>query len=399
MGKGSTASSPAAGDISARLAVAGAYLASCAMIGIQMPFFPIFLSERGLGPDAIALALALPMAIRLVAMPAAGVVSDRSGTPRTVLVALGIAAALGFTLVGFAPGVLLILVAVAVAAAFWSPALPLLEAYAVRLAHAGTIDYGRVRLWGSVSFIAANLVGGFLLDLIPVSAVIWLIVGCIALFAVTAGTLPSLPSTHKHEASLPIGRLPNSFILGVLAAACVQASHALLYGFSSLQWKNSGLDASTIGILWSLGAGAEAVLFYIGTRVVGKIPALSLIVLGGVAAVVRFGAYAFDPPAILIAVLQLLHALTFGITHLGLMALIVQNTPARAAGRVQTQCAAVLGAVLALATIVAGPLYANFGVKAYAPYAVFGAIGALIALIAIFQPQRSRSGGKTRAPS
>ena len=393
------ASSSGTGDIRARLALGSAFLMSCAMLGIQMPFFPIFLAERGLGPDAIGLALALPMAIRLVAMPAAGVLSDHSGTPRTVLVGLGLAAAAAFALVGFAPGVIAILLTVGLSAIFWSPILPLLEAYAVRLADIGTVDYGRVRLWGSISFIAANLGGGFLLDWVPVSMVIWLIVGCVFLFALTAQTLPRLAPAHEHEAKLPMGRPSRVLILGVLAAACVQGSHALLYAFSSLQWRDSGLDPSTIGILWSLGTGAEVVLFYVGTRVVGRISALSLIALGGAAAMLRFGAYAFDPSAILIAALQLLHAFSFGATHLGLMALIVQNTPAHMSGRTQTNSAAVLGAVLALATIVAGPLYARFGAATYGGYAALGAIGALIALVAIFQPQSSASGGETRAPS
>lgn len=393
------ASSPVAGDIHARLSVGSAYLTSCAMLGIQLPFFPIFLAERGLGPDAIALALALPMAIRLAAMPVAGVLSDRSGAPRTVLVGLGLAAALGFGLVGVAPGVIAILFAVGLSAIFWSPILPLLEAYAVRLAHIGRVDYGRVRIWGSVSFIAANLAGGFLLDWVPISAVIWLIVGCIFLFALTARALPQLAVVHEHEAKLPMPRPSRILFLGILAAACVQASHALLYGFSSLQWRDSGLDPSTIGILWSLGTGAEIVLFYVGTRIVGRVSALSLIALGGAAALVRFGAYMFDPPVVLIAPLQLLHAFTFGATHLGMMALIVQNTPAHTAGRAQTHTAAVLGAVMALATIVAGPLYLHFGVAAYGVYAALGAFGGLIALAASFQPQSSGPGGETRAPS
>ncbi len=393
------ASSSDSGDIPARLAVGGAYLMSCAMLGIQMPFFPIFLAERGLGLDAIALALALPMAIRLVAMPAAGVLSDRSGAPRAILIGLGFAAAAGFALVGVVPGAIAILLTVGLSAIFWSPILPLLEAYAVRLAHVGRVDYGRVRLWGSVSFIAANLAGGFLLDRVPIGAVIWLIVGCIVLFALTARTLPHLAPAHEHETKLPMPRPSRALLLGILAAACVQASHSLLYGFSSLQWRDNGLEPSTIGILWSLGTGAEIVLFYVGTRVVGRISALSLIALGGFAALVRFGAYALDPPAILIAPLQLLHAFTFGATHLGLMALIVQNTPAHTAGRAQTHSAAVLGTVMALATIVAGPLYGHFGASAYVGYAALGAIGGLIALVAIFQPQRFAPGGETRAPS
>lgn len=185
----------------------------------------------------------------------------------------------------------------------------------------------------------------------------------------------------------------------MFAAACVQASHALLYGFSSLQWKDSGIDTSTIGMLWSLGVGAEIVLFYAGKHLVGRIPALYLIALGGIAAGVRFAAFALDPPLTLIVPLQLLHALTYGATHLGLMTLLGQNTPAHKSGRAQTFSSAVLGAVMALATITAGPLYAYWGVEAYAVFAALGVLGASIAFYAIVQPQSSRGGGKTVAPS
>lgn len=400
MGELSASTSKAVtGGIHVRLAVASAYLTACAVIGIQVPFLPLFLADRGMGPAAISLALALPMTIRLAAMPLAGIYSDRLGAPRTVLAWLGILSALGFALIGVVPGILLILVAIAVSAIFWTPIFPLLDAYTLRLVNIGKVDYGRVRLWGSVSFIAANLLGGYLLDWMPVSTIIWLIAGFCFLFMLTARALPLLARPLGQEMSFNVVLPKKTVLLGVFAAACVQASHALLYGFSSLQWKDSGIDTSTIGMLWSLGVGAEIVLFYAGKHLVGRIPALYLIALGGIAAGIRFAAFAFDPPLTLIVPLQLLHAFTYGATHLGLMTLLGQNTPAHKSARAQTFSSAVLGAVMALATITAGPLYARWGVEAYAVFAALGVLGASIAFYAIVQPQSSRGGGKTVAPS
>jgi PPP family 3-phenylpropionic acid transporter len=381
------------------MAVASGYLAVCAVIGVQIPFFPLFLADRGLGPAAISLALALPLAIRLAAMPLAGVYSDRLGAPRTVLFWLAILAAAGFALIGAAPGVISILLAIGLSAVFWTPVFPLLEAYTLRLANIGAVDYGRVRLWGSASFIAANLAGGYLLDWVPAGAIAWLIAGCIFLFVLASRTLPPLERPLADETEFLPGLPKRVVFLGVAAAACVQASHAMLYGFSSLQWKQEGIEPSTIGLLWSIGVGAEIVLFYGGTRIAGKIPALFLIAAGGVAAMLRFSAFAFDPPLALIVPLQLLHGLTYGATHLGLMTLIRENAPAHRSGRAQTFSSAMLGAVMALATIAAGPLYARWGAGAYGAFAVLGAAGALIALIAIVQPQSSGSGGNTAAPS
>jgi MFS transporter, PPP family, 3-phenylpropionic acid transporter len=379
------------------LATAAAYTTLCAVIGVQMPFFPLFLTARGLGPEAVGLAIAMPMAVRLFAMPIAGILSDKSGVPRAVLAILGLASAAAFALVGLVEGTTAILLAVGLAAVVWSPAYTLLDSYAVQLAKRRAVDYGRSRLWGSASFVAANIGVGYLLDFTNPGAVIWLIVGPCLSFALAARFLP--PLAHpEHEARLSIAHPPKVLLLGVAAAALVQASHALLYGFSSLQWSAKGLSTGAIGFLWSLGTIAEIVLFFAGTKLVRKIPALRLIALGGFAATLRFGAFALDPPASSIALLQTLHAFSFGATHLGLMALIADHVPGRQAGRAQTYASAVLGLVMAAAMIAAGPLYVRSGAAAYGWFAALAAIGGLLALLGRAQPHKAGSGEEISAP-
>jgi PPP family 3-phenylpropionic acid transporter len=379
------------------VATAATYIALCAAIGVQMPFFPLFLTARGLGPEAVGLAIAMPMAIRLFAMPLAGILSDMSGAPRALLAILGLASAAAFALVGLVQGTAAILLAVGLAAVVWSPAFALLDSYTVQLAKRRVVDYGRSRLWGSAAFVAANLGVGYLLNFANAGAIIWLIAGACLAFALAARFLPAL-AHPEHEARLPAIRYPKILLLGVAAAAFVQASHALLYGFSSLQWSARGLSPGIIGVLWSLGTIAEIVLFFAGTKLVRKIPALRLIALGGFAATLRFGAFALDPPATSIALLQLLHAFSFGATHLGLMALIADHVPARQAGRAQTYASAVLGVVMAAGTIAAGPLYVRWGAAAYGWFAALAAIGLLLALLGRAQPHKAGAGGEISAP-
>lgn len=379
------------------VATAAAYITLCAAIGVQMPFFPLFLTARGLGPEAVGLAIAMPMAIRLFAMPLAGILSDKSGAPRALLAVLGLTSAAAFALVGLVEGTTAILLAVGLAAVVWSPAFALLESYALQLAKRRAVDYGRSRLWGSAAFVAANLGVGYLLDFASPGAIIWLIVGPCLSFALAVRFLPVL-AHPEHEARLPAMRHPRILLLGIAAAAFVQASHALLYGFSSLQWSAKGLTPGVIGVLWSLGTIAEIVLFFAGTKLVRKIPALRLIALGGFAATLRFGVFALDPPATSIAFLQLLHAFSFGATHLGLMALIADHVPAHRAGRTQTYASAVLGVVMAAGTIAAGSLYVRWGAAAYGWFAALAAIGGLLTLFGRAQPHKAGAGREISAP-
>lgn len=365
-----------------RASLAGAFGALFLALGVYLPFFPVFLAARGLSPEVIGIAIAIPMLVKLVVLPPAGWLWDRIDRPRAILALIGLGAAAGFALVGFAPGTVAILAAVAISALFWSPSFALIDAFAVRLQRVRAVDYGRARLWGSVSFVAGNLLAGAALDILPGAPIVWLIATPFLLFSLTAWLLPVLPvaAPAPVDSTDAPARTPMRLVLGIVAVAIIDASHALYYAFASVQWTAVGMSAGLIGFLWSLGVIAEIVLFIYAAQAVRRFKPMPLIVLGGIAAVVRFGAMAFEPAAGPLFVLQLLHGLTFGAVHIGLIALINESIPDRALGRAQASASTASGIAMALATLAAGPLYARYGASAYLPFAVLGAIGTVIAL-------------------
>jgi PPP family 3-phenylpropionic acid transporter len=352
--------------------------------GIQLPFFPLWLQAKGLDPGAIGLVLATPMAVRVLAVPVAARVADRRGALRQLLIAGSFGAAIGYALVGCAQGLLAICAAMALTAALAAPTIPLADAYALKGLGLRGRAYGPVRLWGSAAFIAANLGAGLASGLIPPSGYIWLMV---AAFGATAGAslaLRPLRPGGAPERVAPFRRrrlLPAPGFLPIAAAvSLVQASHAVYYGFSTLDWTAKGLDGTAIGALWALGVAAEIVLFAFSARLPAAFGPRALLAVGAAGAVVRWSAMAFDPPAGLLPLLQCLHGLSFGASFLGAVQYLARTAPDGEAATVQGDLATIQGVVMAAATGLSGLLYGRFGDLAYLAMAGCAAIGGLIVL-------------------
>jgi PPP family 3-phenylpropionic acid transporter len=361
------------------------YAALFATLGVQLPFLPLWLAAKGLDAGLIGVVLAAPMIVRVIAIPVATHGADRHDALRvTIVVAAGMAA-LGYGVVALAQGAAAIMATFALASAFYTPIMPLADAYALRGLGRLERAYGPVRLWGSAAFIASSLGAGALLDVMAARDLIWLIVGAMGITAAAAwglgplapgkGTAPTKASSSAHTLLRD-----QSFLAVAAAASLIQASHAVYYGFSALAWQRAGLDGAAIGALWALGVVAEIALFAISGRL--PVAPTSLLMLGAGGAVIRWGAMAFDLPPLLLPVLQCLHGLSFGAAHLGALGFIARTAPADLGATAQGYLAVALGLVMAMAMGISGLLYARWGDLAYGAMALAAAAGGLFALAA-----------------
>ena len=358
--------------------------------GLSMPFMPAWLAAKGLDAREIGLVLATPLVVRLVAVPLSTRLADRFGLLRQALVAVSIASVAGFVLIGLGSGFPVILAAFALAAMAISPVLPLADAYALRGLQGGAHRYGSVRLWGSVTFIIANLGGGLLLGRLGAQDVIWAVVAALALTAAAALALDPLApeageGVDEPSAGHSLWRSPG-FLAVVLGASLIQASHAVMYGFATLQWNARGISGPAIGVLWAIGVIAEVALFALSSRLVGWFGAIGMIMLGGIGGVVRWTAMAFDPPTAALPLLQGLHGLSFAATHLGTMHYLAQAVPARRGATAQGDFVAMQGIVFAGAMSLSGVLVGAYGSLAYAAMAAAAAIGVVSAWLARRKP-------------
>src|SRR3954469_1836274 len=276
------------------------YAAFFAISGWHLPLFPVWLSSRGLDPAAIGIVLAAMQAVRVIATPAGTRIADRYGSLRGAIVVTALASVAAIALLANARGFVFVFIAAVTLAFVSGPLLPLTDAYALKgLAQRGR-SYGPVRLWGSVAFIMANLTGGLLLDVLAPEHLIWVIcVGNCAL-AVAAMLLLRQPREEPRAQSAAgpgHSHLHQPVFLAIAAAgSLIQASHAVYYGFSTLDWSAKGFGGVTIGMLWALGVVAEIALFALAPRLPPSIGPVTLLAIGAAGAAVRWTVTALDPP-------------------------------------------------------------------------------------------------------
>ena len=349
--------------------------------GMQLPFFPVWLKAKEVDPALIGVIVAMPMLARVLAIPFAAREADRRDAVRMAIVLAGWASVFTFVVVGLSAGSAAILVAYMAASLAYAPVLPLTETYALKgLAERGRA-YGPVRLWGSAAFIGGNFAAGFAVDALPARELIWLMALALALVAL-AGTSLQPQSTAQAEAAAVAGPLwrDRGFLAVLAAASLIQASHAVFYGFSALQWRSDGLSGGVIAALWALGVIAEIILFALSGRL--RLTPTALLLAGAGGAVLRWSVMALDPPALALPFLQLLHALSFGATHLGALTYVARRAGVGQAATAQGHLAIALSAAMAIAAALSGVLFASFGAASYAAMSLAAIAGGACALVA-----------------
>jgi MFS transporter, PPP family, 3-phenylpropionic acid transporter len=354
------------------------------VIGVYLPFWPVFLQSRGMGAAEIGLLLALAGVMRVIANPLVGHIADRSGKRRRVAIVMAAGALVSFAAFAIADGFIAFAVATLAATMFFSPLMPLGDSLTLAVTRARGLDYGRIRLWGSVTFILGSIAAGRLLAGRPEILVLWLMMAALAATLAAALLLPRAEASAEPRARVPPFRhllADHGFLLFLAAAGLLQASHAVYYGFASLHWRAAGIDDRIIGLLWGVGVAAEIALFAFSGAIVRWLGPMRLFAIGALAGVVRWTALGLSTDVTLLFAVQLLHALTFGATHLAAMHFIMRAVPAaQSATALGLYGGLAMGLALGVMMAAAGWLYDAFAGGAFYAMAAVSALALALVL-------------------
>jgi PPP family 3-phenylpropionic acid transporter len=353
------------------------------MTGTHLPFFTVWLKAVGIDAFWIGLITAVPPVTRFTVLPVVTGLAERRHALRAGIIVTAFATALGFLVMGTQHLPLLVLLIYAVTCCLWTPLVPLTDAYALRgVVHYG-LSYGPLRLWGSAAFVVGALVCGVLVDVIAARNLIWVIAGTAAVGALVSLALPPLEKSKTAPAATDgpsVLLRDRGFLAIIVASALIQSSHAAYYIFASIAWQQSGFGGLTIAGLWALGVLAEIVLFALSPRF--TLPPAVLVVISALSAVVRWVITAQDPPIPILAIVQLGHGLTFGLTQVGIMGLMVHHVPGHVMARGQGYLAACSGIVASIVYAASGTIYAHYGQGIYYVMAAMAASGGLVIWLA-----------------
>ena len=367
------------------------------ILGLHLPYLPIWLDWVGLTASEIAVVTATPLFLRLGFAPVLAIYADQHQAHRRIIIVLGmLAIATGLLLVGMRGFWPIFLVSLAFTLCV-ATMMPLIETIAVSGVKSEGHDYGRMRLCGSLAFIGVGFLGGWMVDWQGAAVIVPMLVIAAALTLLAGLALPK-PVVRQHEHVRPFTTVPGSaddvhssdakklmfnglFLVLLLACSTVQGAHGLFYTFGALHWKAQGLSTAWVGALWAIGVLAEVLLFAYSAAVVARFGPVWLLIAGGCAAVVRWLVMSFDPGLSVLIPLQVLHGLTYGATHLGAIYFMARAVPEGAAGTAQAlygACAA--GVATGAAALASGPLYETLQGQGYIVMAVLAGVGLLAAL-------------------
>ncbi len=380
------------------LRLSGFYGAMFLVSGLTTPFWSVFLDAKGMSASQIGVLLMLTAWTRAAASPAAAATADRTGHLRLLMVGASTITLLLSGLFFIAEGFWLLLLVSVVAYFTYTCVSPLGEAVTLRCVSVER-DYGRIRLWGSVTFIVSASLGGWLLDIIDVPTADLILILIMATVFISILGCAAMPDERPPKSPAMTARLcallrNRPFMLVIAATSLIHGSHMIYYGFGTLYWLSIGLSNTVIGLLWAEGVVAEILLFAFGARLCERLGVVWLLGIAGACAAVRWAIMPMTTEIWIFAVIQLFHAASFGAMHLGAMRFITRALPESHAVAGQSLYSGITnGVALGAGFFVAGWLYGAYAGAAFYSGAAF----AFIALIAVVMLARLWRRGETIA--
>ncbi|TDK36677.1 MFS transporter [Rhizobium deserti] len=381
-----------------QLRCALAYGAAVAVNGVILPYFPVWLQHLAFSSFEIGAILAAQMILRVMAAPLAGIIADRMPERGAMLVwsaGLSLITAVALFVTHSFWAVLLVF---GLQAALFAPYSTIVESIAVTGVRRWGFQYGMMRVWGSIGFVAATLAAGHSVGIAGGDAVLPALV---IAFVLTVAGAAAAPRLGKAGAVPALGRGPDSghrarldLHMLMFGASLIQASHGMFYAFGTLHWQQMGFSSGAIGILWSAGVLAEILVFFCAGWIAKRLSPWTLMRLGCAVAIVRWAVFPLSLGFIGYLVLQLVHAFTFAFVHLGLQYRLVESVREEQESSVQGAYVFYNGGLLGLSTLLSGLLYRQFGAPGFLGMSVIAIAGLMaIAFAARLQPHRAAAGG------
>ncbi len=353
-----------------------------AFIGAFAPYFTLYLQSLTLSAWAIGVLMSLMQVMRLVAPNLWSWLADRIGRRTAVVRASALLSALGFLVFFLTRDFWGLFAGMGLMAFFWSAALPQVEA--LTLDHLGgrAERYGRVRLWGSVGFIAAVLGTGLWLDAAPLRSLLAICLAFLLGTVAVAWGLPEAPTRPPADAAPLRSGLGLSQMVTLLAACfLMSAAHGPLYVFYSIHLVEHGYGKAAVGAFWAVGVVAEIAVFAFMPRMMRAWSLRTILAASFALAVVRFLLIGwFADHALLLLLAQLMHGATFGAYHAAAVAAINRWYSARHQARAQAVYGSVsFGAGGMVGGLVSGQAWDTLGPAwTYSLGAAFAVAGLLL---------------------
>jgi len=362
-------------------------------IGALYPYIPIYYRSLGMYLGAIGLLAAIFSAAGMVGSPLWGAAGDRFGRSRVVLLVPASLAAVAFGLLAIANGMWGLALAAAAASFALSGVSPVLDARALETVREDRSRFGRLRVWGSISFIAGALFVGWLTNWAGIRSLFIVLIAAVLVTGLIGVGLRSQSS----EPTLPrLGGLAAVFRSSVLmrfmaAALVVWAANAAINAFFSVHLVQIGAQRTLVGWAWAIGAAVEVPLMVSYPALSRRLGLERLIVIGAALFVVRAMTVAFVTDPVIATFSMAIHGAAFALTLIGCIAYVSRHAPSGAAAAAQGVLSALIfGLAMIVGPEIGGELAGRLSLPGMFVIAGIGSAAGVIGLARLLAPALGR---------
>ncbi len=296
------------------------FLVYYGFLGFVTPYMSLYFSDLQFNGIQIAVLMSMLQITRILGPFAWGWLADHRQDRIGIMRVTSAITTILFTGLFFFDSFIPLLIWMFVLNTFSSSLTPLGEAatlHALNKTNAFEAKYGRLRLWGSVGFMAAVLFGGYWFEQQGIKTLPWIGLICLACVTLLAWQLWEPPiEGHPVKRGQLRAILKEPKVLWFFSSTFWMVfGHASLYVFYSLYLEKLGFHKTLIGLFWMLGVGAEVIYFYYQKYVFDRFSIKKILRYSFVIGVIRFAAIAYIPEFWPLLIAQLLHAFTFAAHH------------------------------------------------------------------------------------
>jgi PPP family 3-phenylpropionic acid transporter len=313
------------------LVIGSQYFLYFGVLGIFLPFFNLYCYHLGFSGFRIGI-LSAVRSLALVLFPLIwGALADRLNARQPIYILCCFCSALIWMLYLFTVDFWPMLVISIFYGMFFSPIISFLEAFTMDILGKEKKSYGRIRVWGSISFIAVVVILGKVIDLYSVEIIVVLILAGSLMLSVISTQIPGIQTAKKKRLSAGAKSLLDRGVLVFLFCAFLMlVSHGAYYGFFSIHLANLGFGSTFIGLTWALASAAEILVMLRSDQIFNRFSIKAVLIFSFMVAALRWLILFFVQSAAAILLSQVLHAVTYGTFHIACILYIDQLAPDRA---------------------------------------------------------------------
>jgi MFS transporter, PPP family, 3-phenylpropionic acid transporter len=345
------------------------YLGAFLCHGSYGPFLYVYFSELGLSGQQVGwLAIGSPLMTLLLATPIASLADRKRWRVRIAQIAM------------FGMGVVLFLLRYPTTftgilglgllmAILSSPVMSITDSLVARMSQRHHLNYGAMRLWGSVGYATSALAFGavwqrlgfgpmFLVGSLLFLPLIW----------VTGRLEEGQPKDQQEQGKIVELLSDPGLVLLLLATILAGIANSLSMTFEGIYVRSLGGGNFLIGMMIAFAAYSELPTMFFGDRLAKRLRRPNTVILAYGLAICAYLGYILIPNPAILPLFSILKGLGFGLFFPNTVRIVTERTPEKWASTAQSLMTV---GMFGIAPLVAGPL-GGFIHDAIGPAAVFG---------------------------